>query len=143
LKTNIKGLYNFNKLYLTLKHFHKKKINYHIAIIKIKNIEELCKCYDFDIINPTINFLVNLFDQIDNSFYVYPISHKSIIIIKRKSTLSSFKKNLHIFLEKTKVPIKFGKCDIRLVLKTGIINDYNLWLYKPYEIFSKLMTSIE
>ncbi len=143
LKRNIKGLYNLNKLYLILKHFHKKKINYHIAIIKIKNLEELCKCFDFDIINPIINFLVNLLSQIDNHFYIYPISHNAIIIIKKKSTLSSFKKTLHIFLEKTKVPIKFGKCDIRLVLKTGIINDYNLWLYTPSEILGKLMTSIE
>ncbi|MGD1817655.1 MAG: EAL domain-containing protein [Pleomorphochaeta sp.] len=140
---NIKGLYNLNKLYLTLKSFHKKKINYHIAIIKIKNLDELCKCYDFDIITPTIDFLVNLFTQIDHYFDIYPISHNAIIILKKKSSLSSFKKNLFIFLGKTKVPMKFGNCDIRLILKTGIINDYNLWLYTPSEILSKLMTSIE
>lgn len=142
-KLQIDGLYNSNKLLLDLKKLNKKQIKYHIAIIKITNINELCKYYDCDIINNINDFIFKKIHEMNHIFAVYLISQNKIIIIKKNTSILNFKTSLKIFLQKFNTPLKLNNYAIKLIIKIGIINERNMYSYTPLEIYKKLLISID
>lgn len=138
LKSHINGLYNSNKLFLDLNSLNKQDIQYHLACIKITNLEEISKYYDFNIINIITDFVVKQIEKIDTIFSIYSISQSELIVIIKENNISNIINNLNIFLDKFIQPITVNDYNFKLIIKIGILKRDKNKDYNAIDTFNKV-----
>lgn len=118
------GLYNSNKLIEDLNQIIKKGDNFHLLFYKIKNLEEISKYVDSNIINELIKNGIEAAKEIYDNNLIYSLNLDEYIIIVKNSNEATIRDQVNYFINQYKKPIEANNHLISLVIKVGLMR-YN------------------
>ncbi|MGD1821707.1 MAG: EAL domain-containing protein [Pleomorphochaeta sp.] len=138
LKNHTNGLYNSNKLFLDLKNLNETNTKYQLVCIKIINLEEISKYYDFNIINVISKYIVKIINEINNINTIYSISASEFIVTINDNNITNTMNNFNSFLNKFVQSIKVEDYNFKLILKIGLLQDDKQNHFNAIDIFNKV-----
>ncbi len=115
------GLYNSNKL---IKDLHQIILNnecFFILFYKIKNLDEISKYVDSNIIDELIKNGLDKAKEIYNLNYIYSLNSDEYIIIVKNSNEKDIRDQINFFINNYRKPIKANNHLISLVIKVGLL----------------------
>lgn len=115
------GLYNSNKL---IKDLHQIILNnecFFILFYKIKNLDEISKYVDSNIIEELIKNGLDEAKEIYKLNNIYSLNSDEYIIIVKNSNEKDIRDQINFFINNYKKPIKANNHLISLVIKVGIL----------------------
>ncbi len=125
LKNHLTDLYNSNKLFLDLEELNKKHKDYQLVCIKLINLEEISKYYDFEIISIINNYVINLIKKFNNLISIYSISQNELIVSLNTENIDSTMNQLKNFLNHFEQSIQVKGYNFKLNLKIGLLQSQN------------------
>ncbi len=131
------GLYNSNKLIEDLHQFISNKEVFFILFYKIKNLEEISKYVDSNIINELIKKGLNKAKEMYDNNFIYSLNIDEYIIIIKDSNEKTIRKQVNYFIHNYKKPINANNHLISLVIKAGLIH-YNKEEISAIELINRV-----
>lgn len=125
LKNQTTNLYNSNKLFLDLDELNKNNTNYQIVCIKLINLEEISKYYDFEVITIINNYVIQQINKLNYLISIYSISQSELIVTLNNKKIDSTKNQLTHFLSCFEQAIHVDGYNFKLLMKIGLLQNKN------------------
>lgn len=138
LKSHINGLYNTNKLFIDLKELNNDNLQYNLACIRLTNLEEISKYYDFNVINIITDYVVKKIYELNNILSIYSISQSEIIVIVKDDKISTTMNQMNNFLNKFIQSIKVNDYNFKLIIKIGLLKHNKNKDFNAIDTFNKV-----
>ena len=126
LKNHLTDLYNSNKLFLDLENLNNNHTDYQLVCIKLINLEEISKYYDFEIISIINNYVINKIKELKNLISIYSISQNELIVTLNAENIDLTMKQLEDFLNNFEQSIQVNGYNFKLNMKIGLLQNQTL-----------------